>query len=405
MSAASVHTRHEISLLLGLLRQTGGADLDWPPVDHWDWRAFARACDHHDVAPFIYCRLRGLAGITVPPGLLEHLRLRFLYVSGRNYHLARKLVELTSLLEEHQIPVLAYKGPTLAMAAYGDLALRSYQDLDVVIRPEHLQKAIGVMTRCGFEITPDWWNPSRPENPGYVARHHEIALRAPDKSYFVDVHWQLAAHEFRAFRLDLEKVWSRAERIEVFQQSISTLCREDLFLALCCHGTWHRWARLKWLFDIAELLRNSETLNWPQIEETAKDRPLVRASASLAVYLARELLEIEMPAQAAQILPATERTSRMGAAIRDEILLRGHNSGRNWIALLKLEGDPLGWMKYWGVQFDWVFRQIFVQISPKERALVHLPERLRFLYHFIRPVRLVLKYSRRTARALVSMAP
>jgi hypothetical protein len=404
MSATSAEqTRHDIALLLRLLKQTRGVDPDWPPA-HWDWQGFARACDFHDVAPFIYCRLNGVPGITVPPGLREHLRVRFLEVSGRNYHLARKLIELTSLLEERQIPVLAFKGPTLAMVAYGDLALRSYSDLDVVIRTEHLQKAVEVMTGCGFQITRDWWNPSRPENPRYVARHHEIAMRGPDRSYFVDVHWQLAAHEFRAFRLDLDKVWSRAERIELFQKSIATLCREDLFLALCCHGTWHRWARLKWLFDIAQLLRSAETLDWSRIEETAKDRPLVRASASLAVYLARELLEIEVPVQAAQILLVTERTNAMGAAIRDELMSRGQTSGRNWIALVELKGDRLGWTKYWGIQFAWLFRQVFVQVSPKEHALVHLPDRLKFLYHFIRPVRLVLKHSRHMARTLRARA-
>ena len=181
------------------------------------------------------------------------------------------------------------------MIAYGDLALRSYQDLDLVIHPQHLQDALGVMSRCGFEITSDWWNDCRPENPKYVARHHEIPLRAPDKSYFVDLHWQLAAHQARAFRLDVDEAWGRAGTVKLFQAEISTLCREDLFLALCCHGTWHRWERLKWLLDIAELLRSAEMLNWSSIEETIRSRPLVGASASLAVSLAQELLKIDVP--------------------------------------------------------------------------------------------------------------
>jgi Uncharacterised nucleotidyltransferase len=405
MSAPSAEdTRQEITLLLRLLRPAGVTELDWAPIAHWDWRGFARVCDHHDVAPFIYCRLRGTAGITVPRELLEHLRLSFFEVSGRNYHLAQKLVDLTALLKEHQIPVLAYKGPTLAMIAYGDLALRSYQDLDLVIRPKHLQAALGVMTRCGFEVTPDWWNACRPENPRYVARHHEIPLRAPDKSYFVDLHWQLAAYEARAFRLDVDEAWSRAGTVTLLQADISTLSSEDLFLALCCHGTWHRWERLKWLLDIAELLRNAETLNWSRIEEMIRNRPLVGASASLAVSLARELLDIDVPVEAALILPANERISTMAAAIRDEILSQGQTSGKNWTALLGLEGSSLAWMKYLGVQSAWLLHRVFVQVGPKERALVPLPERLKFLYHFIRPVRLAIEHSRRLARTIWPMA-
>lgn len=398
MSASAEHTSHEVRLLLRLLRPTRDTDLDWPP-DNWDWRGFAKACDHHDVVPFIYCRLRGLSGITVPPGLLEHLRLRFLEGSGRNYHLVQKLIDLTSLFKKHQIPVLAYKGPTLAMVAYGDLALRSYQDLDLVVRPEHLQKAVELMTRSGFEVKPDWWNPCQPENPRYVARHHEIPLRAPDKSYFVDLHWKLAAHEARAFRLDVDETWCRSGEIQLLQTGISTMCREDLFLALCCHGTWHRWGRLKWLLDIAELLCNAEALSWFRIEEMTRNRPLLCASASLAVSLARELLEIEVPTQAARILPATERIRRMTAAIRDETMLRGHTR-ENWTALLELEESPLAWMKYLGVNTAWWFHQVFVQVGPKDRALVPLPQRLQFLYHFIRPVRLAFKYSLQVARTL-----
>jgi hypothetical protein len=396
--------RDDIALLIRLLKQPGSADVRWPTGSQWDWRDFARACDYHQVTPFVYCRLLSLAGIAVPPRLLEHMRARFLEVSCRNYHLAKQLVELTSRLEEHEIPVMAFKGPTLAMVAYGDLALRWYQDLDVIIRPEHLGSALGVMTRCGFEITPDWWNPCRPENPRYIARYHEIALRAPDKSYFVDLHWQLADHEARAFRLDVGEVWSRAERISLLQTSVSTLSREDLFLALCCHGAWHRWGRLKWLLDIAELLRHAETLNWSHIEKMTGNRPLMAASARLGILLARDLLEIDLVGETTRILPATERTRTMAAAIRNEIVLRGHSSGKDWTTLLGLQGSPLAWIKYWGVQSAWLFHQVFVRVSPKERSLVQLPERLKFLYHVIRPMRLVLKHSRRAARTLWSKA-
>jgi len=405
MSVASANqTRHDIALLLRLLKRTGSTDLGWLPAATWDWRAFARLCDYHDVGSFIYCRLRGQTGITFPPGLLEHLRVRFLEASVHNYHLAQKLIELTSLLEENEIPVLAYKGPALAMIAYGDLALRQYQDLDLVIRPEHLLKAVELMTRCGFEIAADWWNPSRPEDPRYVARYHEIAFRAPDRSYFVDLHWQLAPHQAQAFRLDVDMLWNRAASLKLLQSDISTLCREDLFLALCCHGTVHRWGRLKWLLDIAELLRGAETLNWLRIEEMTRNRPLARASATLALGLAHDLLDLVVPAQAARILPATERTRAVTAAICEEILLRGHTSGNNHTALLGLEGSTIEWIKYFGVQPAWWFHQVFVQVTPKERALVDLPQRLEFLYHFVRPVRLVLKHSRRVARSLWAMA-
>ena len=100
------------------------------------------------------------------------------------------------------------------------------------------------------------------------------------------------------------------------------------------------------------------------------------------------------------ILPANKRISRMAAAIRDEILLQGRTNGKNWTALLGLEGSSLTWMKYLGVQSAWLLHRLFVQVGPRERALVPLPERLKFLYYFIRPMRLAIKHSRRLARTI-----
>src|SRR5438128_2552908 len=129
-------------LLLQLLGRTGRTELCWGRTPQRDWRSFAAACDYHQVAAIVYCRLQDLVGFTVPSPLLEHLRARFYRVSAYNYHLAAKLIELTSQLEQAHISVLALKGPAAAIMAYGDLALRQYEDLDLVIRAEDVWKAV-----------------------------------------------------------------------------------------------------------------------------------------------------------------------------------------------------------------------------------------------------------------------
>jgi hypothetical protein len=97
--------------------------------------------------------------------------------------------------------------------------------------------------------------------------------------------------------------------------------------ALCAHGTRHRWLCFKWLLDIAELLRKAGTLDWSRIEEMARIRPGAGAAASVAVTLARDLLEVPVPAEAGGILPATSRTLALSSAIREELLSRGQTNG------------------------------------------------------------------------------
>ena len=97
----------EIQSILQLLRTSVSGDLSWLPSIQQDWRTFAAACDFHHLAPFVFCRVRDLVGDSVPAGLLEHLRTQFYEISANNYRLAKKLVDLTSLLRSHGVPVLA----------------------------------------------------------------------------------------------------------------------------------------------------------------------------------------------------------------------------------------------------------------------------------------------------------
>jgi hypothetical protein len=342
---------------------------------------------------------------------LEYLRTRFYEVSARNYHLASKLVELISLLEGHDIPALAYKGPAVAKAIYGDLALRQYEDLDLVIPKEHLSKALNLLTQRGFRITPYSSRGGfhyvpysiRPENPRHLAKYHVVTLHAPDKTFFVDLHWHLANESGRAFCPDIERVWDRAERLELPQGSVSTLCREDLLSALCYHGTKHRWSRLKWLLDVAELFRKSETLDWSRIQEMTVNRPGVAASAALAVRLIHDLLGAGAVPEGAKALPITPRTARLAAAIREEILLQGRANENDYATLPKLKGSMVAWMKLLCIDYPrWWLDAVFGQVNPEDRALIRLPERVQFLYHFIRPARLAVKYAKLDSRVLWS---
>lgn len=395
--------------LLQLLVQRDGGDEGGPPAAASDWKTFAETCVNHQLAPLVYCRLQQLAAPTVPTELLDYLRVRFHESCSNSYRLASKLVSLTSMLESEGISVLTFKGPSLAMAVYGGLSLRQCLDLDLIIRTDQLVKGAQLMKSWGYEPTPTPARPQlspylcRPENPRHIDRGKEIQYLSPDGTFYVDLHWQLADRFWRPFTPNVEKLWERAVRQELPQGSLYTLGREDLFLALCAHATRHRWWCLKWLLDVAEILRKADALDWSRVEEMTRIRPGSGAAASVAVSLAHDLLEVPVPAQAAQILPATDRTPALASAIRQELLSRGYSSGDEHTTLLALEGRSVARVKYRAGRFahypESLFRQILVEIGPKDRGLIRLPRKLEFLYHLIRPVRLVLTHALRVACA------
>jgi len=385
-------------LLLHLWR--GRREPSYNAAGEEDWQSLLAACEHHQVSPIVFHRLQGGCDIPVPVRVLEQLRARFYRVSAYNHRLALFLVELIAQFEQQQIPCLALKGPAVALAVYGDLSLRQYEDIDILVRVEDVSKAVDRLFSNGL-------NPAR----GHAGRHkdvmlfHEITLLAADKSYSVDLHWHLAPPYARVFGPDPSELWRRAVKLHLPPGDVQVLGREDMFLALCQHGSRHRWWQLKWLFDIAEMLRNAATLDWSRIEEMTERYPMARPPASLAALLAGELLGVHPPSELAKILEPDQRTRAVARAICDEFQACGQTNRSSHDTLLGLEQRPLVRAKYMAKEaVKYPVREVLFTITKKDLEFVQLPQRLRLLYYFIRPLRLLVQHGRGAARRIWSMA-
>lgn len=100
-----------------------------------------------------------------------------------------------------------------------------------------------------------------------------------------------------------------------------------------------------------------------------------------------------VPSEARMVLPVTQRTICVATTIREEILLAGHANRNNHATLRQLDGRLLAWMKYLCIQYPgWWLDGVFGQVSHNDRSLIALPEKLQFLYHVIRPARLLVKH-------------
>lgn len=193
--------------------------------------------------------------------------------------------------------------------------------------------------------------------------------------------------------------------LQLPQGTVQVLCREDLFLVLCQHGARHRWWQLKWLFDVAEFFRSGSKLDWVQIEEVVKTRPMTAASTGLAALLARELLGTPVTGDIEKILQPAERTRAVARAIGSEFLTAGKTNKSPHDTLLGLEQRPLVRAKYmaieavrypiWGTLFG---------VNGRDLEFLRLPEKLRPLYFLIRPLRLIIQHGKGAARKIWSMA-
>jgi hypothetical protein len=397
-TAASTDIGAGTRLLLQLWK--GGYESGSGAAREDDWQALLAACEYHQVSSIVFHRLQQSSSHVVPKEIVEQLRARFYHISAYNHRLALLLVQLTTRFEQEQIPCLALKGPAVALAAYGNLALRQYEDIDILIPVESVSQAVELLFDRGFQ-------PSKGhgERYKYVKLFHEITLIAPDESYSVDLHWQLAPPYAALFGPDSSALWKRAVKLHLPAGDVPVLGREDLLLTLCQHGSRHRWWQLKWLFDVGEMFGNVANMDWFRVEEILKIYPMARPSASLAALLARELLGVHLPVDVQSLLEPGERTLAVGRAIRDELLTNGRTNGSAHDTLLGLEDRPLVRARYMAKEaLQYPVRGVLFTITKKDVEFVQLPAKLRLLYYFIRPVRLLVQHGRGAARRIWSMA-
>lgn len=348
-----------------------------------DWDGLMRAAYGHGVAPLVYSRLHDTFPEAVPPGVMDRLRDHFGAARLRNLYLSGELLKLLGLLERNGVPALPYKGPVVAAAAYGDLSLREFGDLDVLIRRRDVPRAKEALATLGY----------RPQPP--LAAAQEAALLRFERQYplaredgtVVELHWTVAPAAY-SFVLDSEEMWGRIVPAPVGGGSVRTLSLEDTILVLCVHGTAHLWERLCWIRDVAGLLVRppgpDHELLLARARASNAKRPLL-----LGLFLAADLLGAELPENVRRAANADGTARALAARVHEHL-------HQHLLAPAPREGDPDGperrafqasALERYRDRLRYRVRGIMVP-GPADWEAVPLPEKLVPLYHLLRPVRL-----------------
>ena len=101
---------------------------------HLNWDAVYEAGLRHAVLPLLYQGLQKANQGLLPEGA-GVIRDAYRSNAHRNLRLAKTALQLSELLHQQGVESLLIKGPATAVLAYGDLSLRSFVDLDLLIRP------------------------------------------------------------------------------------------------------------------------------------------------------------------------------------------------------------------------------------------------------------------------------
>lgn len=261
---------------------------DWGIVfDRIDWRRVAFVAGSHGVLPLVYRQLKRAAGVA--PESLAPMRAEFYGNALSNLHLARELARVVKLLSTGSIETIAFKGPVLALQAWDDLALRQFNDLDLLVHPSDAARAVEILIADGYTaLTFDRQHPELS-----IARRCEDEFMRPGSAAIIDLHWELNPSYF-AYGPMGNEVWARSESRRVEGVEVKTLGPTDLVLFLAVHATKHGWINLGWICDFYAALRALPEGAMPEVAEVACRSGCLRMLL-LAIALAAEVLEAPIP--------------------------------------------------------------------------------------------------------------
>lgn len=343
-----------------------------------DWHYLFLLARRHALLPLLYRSLEGVGG--VPGDFRARLREEFRKNATRNTLLAGEMARLARTFEAEGVPVLAYKGPALAQAAFGDITLRRFVDLDVIVRRRDARRAGELLRSLGYS-KPEGLTESHEEF--LLRRQHNLAYAGEGGRMTVELHWEVAPAHFAALPVG-EGVWERATAVKLFGADVRCPSPEDLLLALAVHGTKHLWEKLAWVCDVAALVNSRADFDWHYVRGRAREARVERM-LYLALRLARGLAGARLPEG-----PAAGTDERILSGLAKEVTAAVFSS---------TEPEPAGFVR--NVRFNLRARdrlkgrldylRFVLTPTDGDLASVSLPAGMSFAYYLLRPLRLALK--------------
>jgi hypothetical protein len=239
----------------------------------------------HGVRPNLLQALSRLSWDQVPARMREGLErfqhghlLRALSVSN-------ELIGLAAGFSDCGIDFAAFKGPVLAMQLYGDVALREYADIDIIVPPAQMDRAERVLFARGYRNTQG----DQAFRRAFLRHQRQYAFVRDDVDAAVDLHWDFSA-ELLPFPVHAAEIWSALKPVVIGGVDIPSLAGADLVLLLAGHGTKEAWRSVGWVCDFATLVERLPDLDWSSLHARAR-RNGSGCSILLAAAMARELLD------------------------------------------------------------------------------------------------------------------
>lgn len=163
--------------------------------------------------------------------------------------LEHELRAIVELLAGTGIDSRVLKGSALAHLDYPQPALRSYNDIDLLLRADDIVRAVATLSAAGFTRT------LAEPRPGFDRRFDKGMTLRPAANYELDLHRTFVLGPWGR-RVRLDELWDEGQEFTLAGGTVRALSRPNRFLHVCYHAALGNWPlRLGSLRDVAEVLK------------------------------------------------------------------------------------------------------------------------------------------------------
>lgn len=387
-------TRPEIELLLCCARTQPSSEISQQIQNlvqqSIDWGFLLQTAARHKVLLLLYQNLKTLCPEAVPKPVLSELRNFFHTNAAHNLFRTQELLKILKLFQDNDIPAIPFKGPVLAASVYGNLALRQFGDLDILVNPKDIIKARELLTTQEYKLIFDYgWQQT------FVHSQKEI---------YIDLHWELTPFLlYFPFKLpDFETLYQRTKPLALSGESVIGFFPDDLLLILTvqvARSGFEAKESLAQICDLAELIHIQQTLDWEKLLKQVRILGLERPFY-IGLHLVKTLLNPPLPATVKQTIQQQMQIDPVISiyAVRMQKQLFSEINSPRIIKLffehLMVRGPLSRVPNHIYLLWQFLIAIIILGItgtSQRDREFLPLPSSLSFLYYLIRPMRLFIK--------------
>lgn len=291
----------------------------------------------------------------------------------RGMRQAAALTAIVGAAQQRGLPVMVLKGVALSLLLHGNPCQRATGDIDLLVSPDRFRAAAEMLLELGYAVDTD----GPPLDVVDAGNRHIRDLTFIGHGQRIELHRRL--YELSA-RLpdDFETLWSQRTELALGPVTVATLGPAHLALYLLVHGHGHDWERLRWLVDLALLLRQPGAV--AMLREQARQFRVGRTCAQ-ALALIGHLFGPQPGLPAAQSVPDRPLLMMKAYGVAPTAPANG------WVWLREL------------LEYKWRYYRLHdgltdflsaawqdVGTSSKDMPLFRLPRGLRWLYPVLWPI-------------------